>query len=119
MNNNNYNSCDSENIYQLNFIDNSDLYIILKDDKPLAYIKNDIIAYQCLWELARSFKQYYNMSWTTFIKETKNSNIIQIVGYYNFFIISYEYVISTFSLIKIKELDFNNISNLFPKNKDL
>lgn len=100
---------DEETTFKL--VENTELYLLHKDNIPVCYLKNKAEAVNMMWKVARSSKHKYSANYNVFLKEN-DQNSISIVGYNRFFIVSYERLLSRFDITKIQELQH------FPDNKN-
>ena len=100
---------DEEKTFKL--VENTELYLLHKDNIPVCYLKNKEEAVNMMWKVARSSKHKYSANYNVFLKEN-DQNSISIVGYNRFFIVSYERLLSRFDITKIQELQY------FPHNKN-
>jgi hypothetical protein len=103
------NENDEETTFKL--VENTELYLLHKDNIPVCYLKNKEEAVNMMWKVARSSKHKYSANYNVFLKEN-DQNSISIVGYNRFFIVSYERLLSRFDITKIQELQH------FPDNKN-
>lgn len=83
---------------------NSDLFVVTLDTLPKFYTKDISTARKIMWSYARHLKFNYIIDWNCYIREENSSDEIQIVGFYKFFVASYERVFHRFQIHKIKEL---------------
>ena len=97
--------------YDFMLVEDSEIYLLTKNDKPLFYIRNRKEAFEHMWRLARCNKNYYSDSYRTFIKEEMDVKILSVIGYYKFSVLSYEKLLNKFEIVNVKELDMNETKN--------
>ena len=85
-------------------VDNSDVFVILKDLIPQFYLQNRNNARKSMWDTARFYRAQWCNDYNVYIREGVNADKIQIYGYYKFFIFSYERLITSFEIKSVKEL---------------
>jgi len=87
----------------LSFTENSGLYVISIDGISRFYVKDEITASEKMWDIARrlSGTQFLSGYRTAFLKISNNE--LHLVGYYQFFLISYETVLHRISYSIIQE----------------
>ena len=101
-------SCDEDNynpIFPCLTLNTSNtIYSINKDDTPLFYVKTLDKARDIMWSCAREYRMRWFSNYSTFIREGSDRNIIEITGYYRYFLVSYERLFTTFTIQKMYEL---------------
>ena len=87
----------------LSFTENSNLYVISIDGISRFYVKDESTASEKMWDIARrlSVTQFLSGYRTAFLKISNNE--LHLVGYYRFFLISYETVLHRISYSIIQE----------------
>ena len=87
----------------LSFTENSNLYVISIDGISRFYVKDESTASEKMWDIARrlSGTQFLSGYRTAFLKISDNE--LHLVGYYRFFLISYETVLHRISYSIIQE----------------
>lgn len=107
------NNKETLDIFNLKLKENSEKYIISVNNVPQCYTDNIKDARNYMWSIARMQKMTTQSEYITFIRETEDLNKIQIVGYYKFYIVSFERTLSHFCVHKIKELYEDNNETYF------
>ena len=82
----------------------STIYSVNKDNEPIFYVKTLEKAREIMWSCAREYRMRWFSNYNTFIREGSDRNIIEITGYYRYFLIAYERLFTTFEIRKIYEL---------------
>ena len=82
----------------------STIYSVNKDNEPIFYVKTLEKAREIMWSCAREYRMRWFSNYNTFIREGSDRNILEITGYYRYFLISYERLFTTFEIQKIYEL---------------
>jgi hypothetical protein len=87
----------------LSFTENSNLYVISIDGVSRFYVKDESTASEKMWDIARrlSGTQFLSGYRTAFLKISNNE--LHLVGYYRFFLVSYETVLHRISYSIIQE----------------
>ena len=87
----------------LSFTENSNLYVISIDGISRFYVKDESTASEKMWDIARrlSVTQFLSGYRTAFLKISNNE--LHLVGYYRFFLVSYETVFHRISYSIIQE----------------
>ena len=87
----------------LSFTENSNLYVISIDGISRFYVKDESTASEKMWDIARrlSGTQFLSGYRTAFLKISNNE--LHLVGYYRFFLVSYETVLHRISYSIIQE----------------
>ena len=87
----------------LSFTENSNLYVISIDGISRFYVKDESTASEKMWDIAcrLSGTQFLSGYRTAFLKISNNE--LHLVGYYRFFLISYETVLHRISYSIIQE----------------
>ena len=82
---------------------NDTLFVITKDSNPLFYTKSHKDAVKYMWQCARRNKYNFD-DYNTYLCE-KTKNTIHLIGFYRFFIVAYDYVISEFKIHTVSKLN--------------
>jgi hypothetical protein len=78
-------------------------YVVTADGVPQFYTQNVEEANKRMWDVARAFKVNVN-DYNCYIRECEDSNNIQVIGYYKFFVVSYDRVLCHFTTQKVHEV---------------
>ena len=92
----------------MNLNNDTEVYLLCKDNNPVCYFKNKKLATEMMWKIARYNKGKFINNFTLFIKENTEDSI-SIVGYNKFLLLSFERLFSTFTILPVKEV--NSVNN--------
>jgi len=84
-------------------LNGDEIFVVSIDTTPSFYTKSIKEATRCLWEYA-SRKRFLYTDHCTYLHE-KDASTVRLMGYYRFFIISYDYIISEFQIHKVTKLN--------------
>ena len=97
------NEDDEEYDIDLNFTENSELYIVSVNNSPSFYVKDLKTAKDKMWEVSKCLlNEEYLKGYRTYNLRISD-NEIHIIGNHRFFLISYDQILHRISYNKIKE----------------
>jgi hypothetical protein len=78
-------------------------YVVTADGIPQFYTQTIEEANKRMWDIARAFKINVN-DYTCYIRECEDLDNIQVIGYYKFYVISYDRILCHFATQKVHEV---------------
>jgi hypothetical protein len=87
----------------LTFKEGTERYVVTADGVPQFYTQTIEEARNRMWDIARISK-FKDSDYNSYIREFNDENHIQVVGFYKFFVISYERVLCYLNVQRVQEI---------------